>query len=72
LWSNLGFADFELDWIGATTLLKCDKVAKYVVSLFNTCATPDLITYPVKDFPQLPVAKDVLKVVVIGLGSKIS
>ena len=28
LWSNLGLADFELDWIGATTLLKCDNVAK--------------------------------------------
>lgn len=65
-------ADLELDWIGATTLLKWDKVAKKVVSLFKTCATPDLITYPVKDLPQFPVAKAVLNVVVIGLGSKIS
>jgi hypothetical protein len=47
-------------------------VAKNVVSLFKTCATPDLITYPVMDLPQFPVAKAALSVEVIGLGSKIS
>lgn len=65
-------ADLELDWIGATTLLRWDNVAKKLVSLLRTWATPDLITSPVRDLPQLPVAKAVLKVDVIGLGSKIS
>ncbi len=67
-----GLADFELDWIGATTLLKCDNVAKKLVSLLSTCATPDLMTSPVNDLPQFPVARAALKVVVMGLGSKIS
>lgn len=72
LCNNLGFADLELDWIGATTLLKWDNVAKKVVSLLSTCATPDRMTSPVIDLPQLPVARAVLRVVVIGLESKIS
>jgi hypothetical protein len=72
LCSKRGFADFELDWMGATTLLRCERVAKKLVSLLSTCATPDRITSPVIDFPQFPVANAFLSVIVIGLGSKTS
>jgi hypothetical protein len=44
LCSKRGFADFELDKIGATTRLKWDRVAKKLVSLLSTWATPDFIT----------------------------
>lgn len=60
-------ADFELAWIGATTLLKCESVAKKLVSLFKTWATPERITYPRVDFPQLPVAREFLIGSVIAL-----
>lgn len=59
-WSKRGLADFELALIGATTLLKCDSVAKKEVSLLSTCATPERITSPRLDLPQLPVAKEFL------------
>jgi hypothetical protein len=72
LCSRRGLADLELDWIGATTRRKWERVAKKLVSLFSTCATPERMTYPVIDFPQLPVARAFLRVMVMGLGSKTS
>lgn len=71
LWSKRGFADFELAWIGATTLLKWDSVAKKLVSLFRTWATPDRMTYPMLDLPQFPVANEFLMGSVMVLSSKI-
>lgn len=71
LWSRRGLADFELAWIGATTLLKWESVAKKLVSLFKTWATPDRITSPIFDLPQFPVAREFLIGSVIVLSSKI-
>lgn len=65
-----GLVVLDLDKIGATTLLKCDKVANKLVSLFKLWATPTLVDSPKVFVLQLPVDKALFSLFVMILLSK--
>ena len=70
LCNRRGLVVLDLDKIGATTLLKCDKVANKLVSLFKLWATPTLVDSPKVFVLQLPVDNALFNLFVIILLSK--